>query len=176
MLSEVFGKTLNKQDAYVLDSLKDMLSHTDSISSMSYELLRSLERGKRFKEASLVDPHHRERRLYSALREIDRTFQARLVGYVSERELQINSAFSGAIRDAGDYNSSSNSSDFTTSRSTGASQQNEELEKQMDKVVDKLCHLAISPQSKPRNSPYPHGKPPWTTSRAVYTPRQSRNP
>lgn len=167
----MFGKALNKQDTYVLDSLKDMLSHTDSISSMSYELLRSLERGKRFKEVSLAEPHHRERRLYSALREIDRTFQARLVGYVSERELQINSAFSGAIRDAGDYNSSSNSSDFTTTRSPGASQQTEELEKQMDKVVDKLCHLAISPQSRPRNPPYPHGKPPWTTSRAVYTPR-----
>lgn len=186
VLSEVFGKALNNRDSYVLASLREMLSHTDSISSMSYELLKSLERGKRFKEASLVDPHHRERRLYSALREIDHAYQARLAGCVGEREVQISAALSGALRDV-DFGSST-SSELNTSRSTtGASQQKEELEKQVDKVVDKLCHLAICagpppttvpvppPNPKSKNPPFPQVKPPWSTSLTTYTPR-CRNP
>lgn len=185
VLSEVFGKVpTNGADTYVLASLREMLSHTDSISSMSYELLKSLGRGTTFKEANSKDPHPRERRLYSALREIDHAFQARLAGCVGERELQISSALSRALRDE-DFASSA-SSELTSSRYAGTpQQQKEELEKQVDKVVDKLCQLAICapppanvveppvppPNPKPQNPPSPYVKPPWGTSLTTHTPR-----
>jgi hypothetical protein len=101
VLNEVFGKRVNNRNPYVLAPLREILSHTDAISSMSYELLRSIERGKSLKEASLVEPRHRERRICSALREIDHAYQTRLAVCISDRELQISSALRGALRDLG---------------------------------------------------------------------------
>jgi hypothetical protein len=49
VLNEVFGKRVNNRNLYVLAPLREILSHSDAISSMSYELLRSIERGKRLK-------------------------------------------------------------------------------------------------------------------------------
>lgn len=84
---------------------------------MSYELLRSIERGMIFEERSLADPrqpeHRQERKNFSALREIDHAYQARLAVCIGDRELRISSALSGASRDM-----DSSSATTTTLRSS----------------------------------------------------------
>lgn len=197
VLNEVFGKRVNNRNLYVLAPLREILSHTDAISSMSYELLRSVERGKRLKEASLVEPRHRERRICSALREIDHAYQARLAVCIGDRELQISSALRGALRDLGSSTATTATCRSSRTRSDQKDGQKEEREdqkivdrevvtapckKEGGKVAEKQNRLAIcGPPSVHENSlnsslppcqkpdlKFPPGKPPWSTSLSTY--------